>query len=173
MTKKIGTICSIIILGGVFTGCQPVRVVRTEPLQNSVHRATAGRLSPSLEHWYTSENHVDQFSQKQTTRLERIVNLENHVTQITGVDTASVVIIENAAIVSISIENGIGKPGIAPLREEVSRQVKQIDPDIQYVSVTVSPELVQRYHELRDQANDQVISPENQPDNITNFRPAI
>ena len=115
---------------------------------------------------------VHRFNQKQTYLEDRITRLEDGIISVPGVDTASVVILGHAAIVSISLTDEIGESQLTAIREAVSQCVNQLDPTIRRVSVTFAPELIKRKQpshgtstEPADSANDQ--------DQVTNFRPVI
>ena len=174
ITKKavvcVATATCVLLLAG----CQPLREVRTESLQASVQQATAGRIAPGLQQIENQlHGHVTVFDEQQSAMQRRITYIEDELLLISGVDTVNVVIIENAAIVSVGLADNVSKAGITYLRDAISQQTKRLDPDIRYVTVTVSPELAERLNELSEDVVDGLPQGENRREVISNLRPVI
>ena len=144
MKKNIFLSCYVLIIICVFVGCG----LKKQSLQNNI-------------------NHVEEFYQKQEQKEDRITHLENEIINVKGVDTSNVVLMENAAIISITTQNGIEKSGFEAIRHNISNRVKQIYPDIKHVTVTIAPELVEKFAIFGEEES------ENKRDNVSNFRPVI
>ena len=172
--KKIALCLSALACAVLFTACQPLREIRTYPLQNSVYRAATNRTTPALQQLEdTLGEHVERFDQQQKQMQARITYLEDELLNISGIDSINVVIIDHAAIVSVGLEDTVSKAGITYLREAISQQVKRLDSDIRYVTVTVSPELVELLDELSEPVADALPEVTNTRDTISNFRPVV
>lgn len=172
LSKQTAISLTILACGLLLTGCQPLREVRTYPLQNSIHLTPAGRIAPGLqqlEHKLTA--HVDSFDYHQSHLQERITYLENELLNISGIDTINVVIIENAAIISVSLQDNVSKAGISYLRDTIAQQTKRLDDDIRYVTVTVSPELAGFLDELSEPLSRDLTHVPNERDTLSNYRP--
>ena len=123
------------------SGCM-VREVRFDSLENSIQKRTADMIEKNVG------GYVQDLDRRMQTKEERIVNIENNVASINGVTSASVVILENAAIVSINIDEQIETSMMTALRRNVERKVKEVDRSIKYVSVTATPEMIEKLHEI-------------------------
>ena len=153
MKNLIVVLCILFLVS-----CSPVREVRFEPLYNSISGAADGIIEKNVDYNVNVEYVED-----------RILKLEDSIISINGIKNASVIIIENAAIVSINLEEGIGNPSLPTIRRDIERRVKEIDKNIRYVSVTATPELIEKLHLITDGNDDRGEHGET----ITNLRPPI
>ncbi|MCL1935088.1 MAG: YhcN/YlaJ family sporulation lipoprotein [Defluviitaleaceae bacterium] len=155
----------LIVIPFIITGC--VQNTST-PLQNSVRPAANNIISNNIAN--TAENnYVEEFNDKMESIETRIENIENAITKMYGIKTANVLILENAAIVSISLDEGIGNPSVPTIRRDIEYKVRQIDPHIEHVSVSASAEIVEKLNDIRSQSKNKNDSKEI----ITNLRPPI
>ena len=161
--KKPIVFAGILVMLGIASGCTPLREVRFDTLQNSVRQRTEDLMQRNVG------DHVQDFDRMTGHKEDRIVTLEDGIRQVIGIKDASVIIIENAAIVSVNLTEGTGNTAMPNIRRDIERRVKELDKSIRYVSVTASPEMIERLHEITG-GND---NRGQRGETITNLRPPI
>ena len=127
----------------IFAGCTPLRELRFDTIENSLKIRTAPLVTNSSE-----ISHVEEFDNHLATNTTRIHFLEEEINKMYGVSDANVVILENAAIVSVDFNEDIREQDLARLKKSIEERVKNSDTSIKYVSVTSAPELMERLNEI-------------------------
>jgi len=126
----------------ILTSCTPLRELRFDTIENSIKT----RTQPLMD--LGKNNHVEEFDEKTYNNNERVDFLESEIAKMYGVTDASVVILENAAIISVDFDEDIREQDIARLKKSIEHRVKEKDSDIKYVSVTSAPELMEKLKDL-------------------------
>ncbi|MCL1924697.1 MAG: YhcN/YlaJ family sporulation lipoprotein [Defluviitaleaceae bacterium] len=124
------------LLGLFLTACSPLREVRFDALENSVAYAF-----PELE----STNVIDKEADFLTQRTQK---LESLVLGIDGIEGANIVILENAALVSLDFNERLEKRDIKAKKKVVEHKIKQVDSSVKHVSVSVTDEIVQKIYDV-------------------------
>ena len=152
----------VFVFAFLLVGCD-VKEVRFDSLQNSVKSHAQDIIISS------SNNHVNEFDDALKNKEDRIVLLEDTINNLVGIKNSSIVIFENAAIVSINVEEGIGNQMLTQLRRDIEKSIKENDNAIRYVSVTSTPEMIESLYKVTIDNTKKGIAGET----ITNLRPPI
>jgi len=102
--------------------------------------ATAGAPSDTVENF-------EQTNESTSERAERVAQA---VTALNGIDTASVVISGDTAIVGIQITGALDDARLIKLKGEVEKEALRTDGGLTHVAVTASAELVKRVTNMSD-----------------------
>lgn len=167
----------------LFTGCTPLREVRFDTIQNSSHARANAIIKKSNSQVYKNDkaymveditSDVIEFDHEAQNIKERIRILEDIIEDMDGINEANVVIMETAAIVSINITDEITNKKLVKLKQEIEQEIKLIDSSIKQVSVTTSPEFVEKLNNIgKFPEGDNINITEEQQDIIRNLRPAL
>lgn len=167
----------------VSTGCTPLREVRFDTIQNSSQARANAIMKKYNEQAYKGEENyvvdelsveVVEFDEQAEDRRERIGILENIINEIEGVEDVSIVLVENAAVVAISLMDETADDKLISIKKEIEQVVREIDSSIRYVSVTAAPELMERINKLGVYGEDTKINlTEIQDEIISNLRPIL
>lgn len=143
---KMFALVGLLLLG---TGCTSGRTVRLDSMQEvlrkqggSVNRNMANNLS-QVSHDVWGDNHAE--------KEDRVSRLERHLEEMRSVETASVVLIENAAIVSVNFKGDVKPSELTELKKEVKQNVRAFDKALRYVSVTASPEIMDKLYDITEE----------------------
>jgi|GEM_PF-3529455 len=164
------------------TGCSPLREVRFDTIQNSAQARSNEIMKRHYENYakredsYTAEHlslEVVEFDEETEFQRERIRVLENVISEIQGIEDVSIVLVENAAIVAISVIGEVGDTELKSIKNKIEQVIKETDISIRYVSVTAAPELIERINKLGSEGNKQINLTEIQQEIISNLRPLV
>lgn len=85
-----------------------------------------------------------------STRAEKIAD---SIVDLPGVDDATVVITGNTALVGVDIEDELEGKVVTDLKKQIVTRVKQIDKNIENVTVTADPDLFERIDDIAQEIN--------------------
>ena len=165
------------------TGCTPLREVRFDTIQNSSQARANAMMKKYNESFYKEEdNHiveeleleVVEFDEQLEDNRQRIVVLENIIREIEEIEEVSIVLVESAAVVAISLSDGITDDELINIKKEIEQVVKEVDTSIRYVSITSAPELIERINKLGVSGETEKLNlTEIQREIIANLRPLV
>jgi len=120
----------------MLSACYPFHEVRFDALENSV-----ASVFPEIEPTNTIDKEAD-FTTQRTQKLESLVG------EIQGIENVKIVIIENAALVSLEFEEHLTKKDIKAKKKVIEYKIKQVDGGLRYVSVSAKEETIDRIYEI-------------------------
>jgi len=132
----------ILFFGVLLVGCTPLRQVRFESLQSSTQNHVA-KLSEK-----NNRNVAEEFDARNLVQGNRIETIESEIMKINGITEVEVVIIENAAILSIDLDENVKNREISKLKKHIEEKVREIDLELKYISVTTTSNFVDKLNEL-------------------------
>ena len=156
---------ALLALTALSTGCM-AREVRFDSLENSLYQ----RAMPIIQ----QRDAVRNFDALNEQKDAHLAELEQDLSDIAGINEASVILMDNAAIVSINVDEGVGNHMLIGLRRQIEKTLKASDPSIKYVSVTSAPEMIERLHDITSGVyGDAQRTTRGNHERITSLRPPI
>ena len=137
---------------GLISGCGPVREVRLDSMQEVLRKQGGSvnkNIGANLHEVGKDLFHNSELSEKE----QRVLYLEEAIKALGFVETANVVIIENAAIVSVNFKGDMDGELLPRLKKEVKARVRELDKTLRYVSVTASPEILDKLYDITEEGN--------------------
>lgn len=151
----------------MFTGCTSIREVRLESLEEATKRQGYGakrHMTANLSEVYGDSVKFEDYAEVREKRVELI---ERGLLQMGIVESANVVIIENSAVVSVNFTDAYKGRELTKLKRQIKNKVKEIDKSLRFVSVTASPEIIERLHDITTNRK------QNPKNTVTSLRPSI
>lgn len=134
-----------LLVFGLFlmTGCSGVREVRFDSMQEVLKRQGT---HPNKH----LGNNLHEVVHQPDAKEKRVMELEAEIEKMPTIETANVVIIENAAIISVNFKGDASGSSLSRLKKEVKQRVREVDKTLRYISVTASPEILDKLYEISD-----------------------
>lgn len=158
----------LLLITLLMTGCTPLREVRTDSLANNLKKQGEGvkrQLTTNLSEVTTDMMRFDGYQDIKERRTQRI---ETELETMHMVDRANVVIIENAAIVSINFSEEVSNRNVGKMKKQIKERVKSLDKGLRYVSVSASPEILEKLFEAGEERQEQELA-----QRLTRLRPSM
>jgi YhcN/YlaJ family sporulation lipoprotein len=124
--------------------------------------------------YVSKDDAVDEADAKNALAEKRAQLIARQVTNIDGVDRASVVINNNTAIIGVEVRDEMDDADVAAIKKAVKSLAQDYDKNLERVVVTASDELVERLLKRSDCVMDSPIDPESREGKIIEkFTPII